>query len=111
MAGGFPPPTSPPPPPPSLSPPPPPPPPSFSPPPPPPHTHTHSLLLSVPAWCVGVARVVLGGVNIGGHRNCSIEAAVTETPLVDKLVTAGEGMSSERGALLAEVSIAYTITV
>ena len=62
---------------------------------------------------VGVARVVLGGLNIGVHRNCSIAAAVAETllaPRVDEFVTVEQSMSSEFGAPL-QVSIAYKVTV
>jgi hypothetical protein len=31
-------------------------------------------------WPKGLAKVELGGVNLGGHRNCSIDASVAETP-------------------------------
>ena len=56
-------------------------------------------------WPAGLARVVLGGVNIGVHRNCSIDARVQETLLAPAVHSDGE-----HGAPRA-VSIFYTVTV
>lgn len=55
----------------------------------------------VKTWPVGIARVVLGGVNVGGHRNCSIDARVEEDSAPASTIR-GE---AEEGT----ISISYTI--
>ena len=57
-------------------------------------------------WPAGVARVVLGGLNIGVHRNCSIDGRIQE----NQPVTATAQTNSAVDAPL-KVSISYTITV
>lgn len=57
-------------------------------------------------WPAGVARVVLGGLNIGVHRNCSIDGTIQDNRPVTATVQTNTTVS---GPL--KVSISYTITV
>jgi hypothetical protein len=55
----------------------------------------------VTTWPMGIARVVLGGVNVGCHRNCSIDARVEEDSAPASTIRG----KAEEGT----ISISYTI--
>jgi hypothetical protein len=57
-------------------------------------------------WPAGVARVVLGGLNIGVHRNCSIDASIQEKLVAPAIVQSNSAVGARR-----KVSISYTVTV
>ena len=59
----------------------------------------------VKTWPMGIARVVLGGVNVGGHRNCSIDARVKEDVAAASTHAAAVRGKAEEGT----ISISYTI--